>query len=103
MRLVVRTDIAVAIPSGYVGLIKDRSGLESKQGITVLGGIIVENFRGELCVILHNTGSQNYYFSVGDRIAQLVIVPICPFEAIEVDELPSNLYRGEAGFGSSGK
>ena len=101
-RLAVRTNVAVAIPSGYVGLIKGRSGLATKHGIAVLGGVIDENYRGELVVLLHNTGSQNFYFKVDDRIAQLVIVPVCPFESVVVDELPENQYRGVEGFGSSG-
>jgi dUTP pyrophosphatase len=100
-RLAIRTNIACAIPQGYVGLIKGRSGLALKHGIQVLGGVIDSNYRGELVVLLHNTGSQNFYFKADDRIAQLLVVPIHTLGEEVVDELPDTS-RGSQGFGSSG-
>lgn len=102
MRLAIRTNIACAIPQGYVGLIKGRSGLALKNGIQVLGGVIDSNYRGDITVILYNTGG-TYFFQKGDRIAQLLVIPIHTFGEETVDELPPSLYRGEAAFGSSGR
>lgn len=94
------TGIACAIPEGYVGVIKGRSGLAIESGVNVLGGVIDSNYRGELRVIL--TSGYPTEFRPGARIAQLLVVPIHTLGSAEVDELPENLYRGEEGFGSSG-
>jgi dUTP pyrophosphatase len=100
-RLAIRTNIACAIPQGYVGLIKGRSGLALKDGIQVLGGVIDSNYRGEIVVILHNTCSHTFHFKTGDRIAQLLVIPIHTLGEEVVDELPDTS-RGSQGFGSSG-
>jgi len=100
-REVVPTGIAVAIPSGWVGLIKDRSGLAAKNGIHCLAGVIDENYRGEVKVVLYNTGTEPVTLPAGSRIAQLVVVPYYPGVPKEVQELPPS-NRGEEGFGSSG-
>lgn len=101
-RVLVNTGVAVAIPKGYVGLLCSRSGLALNKGIQVLNapGIIDENYRGELKVLLHNTG-ESCWVDSGDRIAQLVVVPYHTLGSCEVDELPENSVRGERGFGSS--
>ncbi len=96
---IVRTGIAVEIPKGYFGMVKDRSGLASK-GLHVLAGIIDENYRGEIKVVLINLGKEKLKFEKHSRIAQLLIIPYLKVE-IKEDEL-SQTERGENGFGSSG-
>lgn len=102
-KAVVPTGIAIEIPRGYFGMIRPRSGLAVKYGITATSsGVIDSDYRGEIKVLLHNLGTQRYDISVGDRIAQLLILPV--FHAIleETDEL-SKTSRGEGGHGSTGK
>lgn len=102
-RALVGTGIAVAIPLGYVGFIKPRSGLAWKNGINILGGVIDAGYRGEVRVILHNTsGAVPFNVNVGDRIAQLVIQPVASLDIREVETLPGT-ERGQGGFGSTGK
>jgi len=96
---IVRTGIAIEIPKGYFGMIKDRSGLASK-GLHVLAGIIDENYRGEIKIVLINLGKEKLKFEKYSRIAQLLIIPYLKVE-IEESEL-SQTERGENGFGSSG-
>jgi dUTP pyrophosphatase len=97
-----RTGLAVAIPEGYVGYIKPRSGLAARHGIDVLAGVIDAGYRGEVLVLLINT-DQNHSFTVaaGDRIAQLVIQPVAQVTFREVIELPES-ERAFGGFGSTG-
>lgn len=101
-RKLVGTGVAVAIPKNAVGLVCPRSGLAYKFGITITNapGIIDSGYRGELKVILHNTGSDNFVCEAGSRIAQLVVVPYLS-HSIEVSDL-SESDRGTNGFGSSG-
>lgn len=97
-----RTGIALAIPHGYVGYIKPRSGLALRQGINVLGGVIDSGYRGDVGVILHNTDIEiGTMIDGGDRIAQLVIQPVPPVYLEEVYVLPDS-ERGAGGFGSTG-
>ncbi len=99
--LMVRTGISVEIPPGHVGLIRDRSGLAAKHGITVLAGVIDADYRGELKVILAHHGQGALNIQPGERIAQLVVT-VCPdFEVQEVEDL-SDTERGAGGFGSTG-
>jgi len=105
-RLLVPTGIALALPPGVAGLVTPRSGLAIEHGVTTLNapGLIDPNYRGEVCVILHNAGSEPYRAEAGDRIAQLLLVPFLTAETVVVDELPpSGDGRGEGGFGSSGR
>jgi dUTP pyrophosphatase len=95
------TGIAVAIPDGYVGFIKPRSGLAYKHGIDVLGGVIDSGYRGEIGVILLNTDAEAFPINVGGRIAQLVIQPVALVNWAEVEDLPES-ERSGAGFGSTG-
>jgi dUTP pyrophosphatase len=97
-----RTGISVAIPEGYVGYIKPRSGLAARHGIDVLAGVIDAGYRGEILVVLLNT-DPSYSFTVtpGDRIAQLVIQPVAQVVFREVLELPES-ERAFGGFGSTG-
>lgn len=101
-RELVGTGIAVAIPDGHVGYIKPRSGLAHKHGINILGGVIDSGYRGEVKVILHNTGTEPFPVTPGDRIAQLVIQPVAALTVAEVDALPGEPARGTNGFGSTG-
>ena len=100
----VRTGIAVAIPEGYTGLVCARSGLSVKEGLAPANkvGVIDADYRGELMVALHNHSQAPRTVTNGQRIAQLLIVPILQGAFWEADELPSTV-RGEGGFGSTGK
>lgn len=103
-RALVPTGIAVAIPSGFGGFVQPRSGLAAKYGITLPNspGLIDSNYRGEIKVIMQNSGNKDVEIRVGDRIAQLVIMPVEHADFQLVDELPESR-RGQGGFGSSGQ
>ena len=101
-RRLVSTDISIAIPDGYCGLIWPRSGLSVKKGIDVLAGVIDSGYRGEIKVCLLNTSDQMVHIHPGDRIAQLIIQKVEDVEFLEVDNL-DDTDRGEGGFGSSGE
>lgn len=100
-RRLVPTGIAAAIPDGFVGYIKPRSGLAHKHGIDVLGGVIDAGYRGEIGVILINHGTQPVTFEQDDRIAQLVVQPVAAVTFTGVTELPAS-ERAGGGFGSTG-
>lgn len=99
----VQTGLYIAIPEGFEGQIRPRSGLAINNGITVLNspGTIDSDYRGEIKIMLYNTSEESFAISKGDRIAQLVISPIQKVELEEVEELDST-ERGEGGFGSTG-
>jgi dUTP pyrophosphatase len=102
-RAVVPTGIAVAIPEGYAGFVQPRSGLAAREGITIVNapGLIDSGYRGEIRVVLLNTdGRETFVAEPGERIAQLVVLPVPGFELVEVSELPAS-ERGARGFGSS--
>lgn len=104
-RAAIDTGIKVAIPEGYYGRVAPRSGLAFKHGIDVLAGVIDSDYRGELKVILLNTGDEDVVIEHGERIAQLIIEKIAIPDIIVVgneDDL-SLTGRGENGFGSTGK
>lgn len=102
-RAVIGTGVAVAIPEGHVGLVKDKSGLASKSGITILGGVIDAGYRGEINVIILNAGNDRVTIGGFQKLAQLLIMPVVQPTIIEVDELmESSDARGESGFGSTG-
>ncbi len=96
----VSTGIAIEIPKGYFGLIKDRSGL-SLKGIHVLAGVIDSNYRGEVKVVLINLGKEKIKFEKYSRIAQLIIIPYLKVNVKEVEKL-SESEREDKGFGSTG-
>ncbi|MGB5169128.1 MAG: dUTP diphosphatase [Acidimicrobiia bacterium] len=102
-REVVATGIAVAIPDGYAGFVTPRSGLAARHGISVVNGpgLVDAGYRGEIKVILVNLSQEIFVIERGDRIAQLVVVPIVVQEFVGVDELPVTT-RGSGGFGSTG-
>lgn len=104
-RAAVPTGWAVAVPPGMTGLVVPRSGNALRLGLTVANapGLIDSGYRGELKVILVNLGDAPVTVDEGDRIAQLVIVPVTTSPAIEVDDLPDSDGRGDGGFGSTGR
>lgn len=102
-RAAVPTGIAVAIPDGYAGFVQPRSGLAARHGVTVLNspGLIDSGYRGEVQVVLLNTDRRETFVAEpGERIAQLVVLPVPELEVAELDELPES-ERGARGFGSS--
>lgn len=102
-RKLVLTGVSVAIPPGFEGQVRPRSGLAIRHGISMVNspGTIDSDYRGELAVIMINLGSEVVQFDAGDRIAQLVIAPViqAEFEAVESLETTE---RGAGGFGSTG-
>jgi dUTP pyrophosphatase len=103
-RTVVSTGIAVAIPDGFVGLGVPRSGLAVRAGLSMVNtpGIIDSGYRGEIKMVLINHDlRENIEVKRGERIGQLVVMPVATVVIDEVSELPSSA-RGEGGFGSTG-
>jgi dUTP pyrophosphatase len=100
-RKLIGTGIALAIPQNFVGLIWDKSGIASKNGLKVMAGVIDSNYRGEVKVLLHNLSSEKYEIIKGNKIAQLLIQPVTQFPILETDDLDQTS-RGEKGFGSTG-
>ena len=97
------TGIAIELPNGYVGLIFARSGLSINKNLAPANkvGVCDSDYRGEYLVALKNDGDSSYVINNGDRIAQLVVVPILSIKFNEVDNL-TETKRGENGFGSTG-
>jgi len=100
-RVLVPTGYAFEIPVGKVGIIKDRSSMAYKHGLSVLAGVIDSDYRGEVKVLLINFGAMTYKVSKGDRIAQMVIVDHYSDGLTAVDELDD--FDRNGGFGSTGK
>jgi len=101
----VGTGIAVEIPEGHAGLVLPRSGLAREHGIALVNspGLIDWGYRGEVRVLLLNTDPADVFrLEPGDRIGQLLVIPIASAEPLEVSELAGSA-RGEGGFGSSGR
>lgn len=103
-RATIGTGVAVEVPEGWAGLVCPRSGLAARHGIGIVNapGVVDAGYRGELRVVLHNGDAErSFEVSAGDRIAQLVLVPVLLAEVVEADEL-APAARNEAGFGSTG-
>ena len=103
-RTVVPTGIAIALPSpDYVALVFARSGLGIKHGVAPSNcvGVIDSDYRGEVMVGLQNSGDTDYTIQPGDRIAQLMVIPVVQAQVRMVDELDETR-RGSGGFGSTG-
>ena len=100
----ISTGIAIAIPYGYEMQIRPRSGLATKNGITVLNtpGTIDSDYRGEIKIILINHGKKDFIVKKAMRVAQLVIAKIEKIEWVEKKKLTTNTKRNESGFGSTG-
>jgi dUTP pyrophosphatase len=102
-RVAVRTGLAVEIPQGYYGRVAPRSGLALKFGIDTLAGVIDNDYRGELLILLHNTDTTNpFTIEPGEKIAQLILEAIItpvPEWTTDLEETS----RGKGGFGSTGR
>jgi dUTP pyrophosphatase len=95
----IHTGVAVQIPKGCVGLIKDRSSM-AKRGIHVLGGVIDSGYTGEIIVFLYNTADA-FNISAGEKIAQLIVIPLLQGIELNVVDSLEESDRGDKGFGSS--
>ena len=100
----IKLGFAIEIPEGYAGLIFARSGLASKRGLAPANkvGVVDSDYRGEVCVVLHNHGQEAQTIENGDRIAQLVITPVLQ-PAYEAARELDDTARSSGGFGSTGK
>ena len=100
----ISTGLSVAFSKDYEIQIRPRSGLAAKNNISVLNtpGTIDSDYRGEIKVIIYNHGNNDFIVNNGDRIAQMVLVPVLKMELEEENNLPETI-RGEGGFGSTGK
>jgi len=94
----------IALPVGYEAQVRPRSGLALKHGITLPNspGTIDADYRGEIQVIMQNLGNDPFVIEPGDRIAQMVVAPVCQVDWIEAETLEET-ERGAGGFGSTGK
>ena len=97
---VIRTGIALALPKLFVGLVADRSSM-AKKGIKTAGGVIDAGYRGEIHIVLWNVSKEGFVLKKGERIAQLLILPIATPAVSEVSTLDETA-RGSGGFGSTG-
>jgi dUTP pyrophosphatase len=100
----VGTGLKIALPDGYAAFVVPRSGLAAKHGITIVNapGTVDAGYRGEIKVALLNTDqAAAHEVHVGDRIAQMIVMPVPRVSFTRVDELPDSV-RGQGGFGSSG-
>lgn len=100
-KIIVETGVAIAIPRGFWGNVRDRSGLAAKHDIHTMGGVIDSNYRGEVQIIMINLGKEKYNIKKGDRICQMIIQRHEDVEIEEVSELDET-NRGENRFASSG-
>ena len=103
-RATVGTGVSIALPDGFVAFVVPRSGLAAKHGITIVNspGTVDAGYRGEIRVTVLNTDAeQPFSIEVGDRIAQLIIMPVARARFVPVTTLPGS-HRGESGFGSTG-
>ncbi len=103
-RALIGTGVRIALPDGYAAFVVPRSGLAAKHGITIVNspGTVDAGYRGEIKVSLLNTDSKDAYdVAVGDRIAQLIVMPVIQARFEPVEALPDSI-RGEGGFGSTG-
>ena len=102
-RVLVPTGLAMAIPPGFEGQIRPRSGLAARHGLTQLNspGTVDSDYRGEIMVLMINHGAETYLVRHGERIAQMVIAPVVQAAMVRVDALPGS-ERGAGGFGSTG-
>lgn len=100
-KAMVPTDLSIACPPGTYARIAPRSGLAVKNFIDVGAGVVDEDYRGPLNVVLFNFGKQDFVIKKGDRIAQLILEKIAMAEVLETEELDETV-RGAGGFGSTG-
>lgn len=103
-RVMIPTGVAVQLPVGYVGLLCARSSLGVKFGLSLPNGVgvIDWDYRGQLQVALVNLSQTPYTIAPGERIAQLLVMPVCRAEFVQADSLEDTA-RGQGGFGSTGR
>lgn len=98
------TNISISIPKGYVGFIKDRSGFAYKKRIVTNAGVIDSDYRGEVKVLLSNESNKAFKVNIGDRVAQIVFLPILEASLQKKKKKSlSHTARGCGGFGHTGK
>ncbi len=102
-RALVPTGFAIALPAGYEAQVHPRSGLAMRHGVTCLNspGTIDADYRGPVCVVLANLGTEPFTIRRGDRIAQLIVAPVSRAQFDLIEDLPES-ERAAAGFGSTG-
>lgn len=98
---VLRTGVAAAVPAGHVGLVCDRSSM-AKRGLKTAGGVIDAGYRGELGVVVWNISRETQRVKRGERVGQLLIVPVATPAPVEREDLGQTA-RGTGGFGSTGR
>jgi dUTP pyrophosphatase len=96
-----RTGIAIEIPKGYVGIVRDRAGIVQKMNVHTVAGTFDSGFRGEVSIMLVNMNDKTVEIEKGMRIAQIILLPIVKAKIVEVKKL-SETERGERSFGSTG-
>lgn len=101
-RIPVKTGIAMEIPTGFVGLIWDKSGLSVKEGIKTIAGVIDSTYRGEILVAVINLSDKDYKFEKGHKVAQMIVQKKETVEFEEISEL-TETKRGDGRLGSTGK
>jgi dUTP pyrophosphatase len=97
----VMTGIAIEIPKGYVGIVRDRAGIVQKMNVHTVAGTFDSGFRGEVSIMLVNMNDKTVEIEKGMRIAQIILLPIVKAKIVEVKKL-SETERGERSFGSTG-
>ena len=97
----VRTGIAIEVPKGYVGLIRDRAGIVQKMNVHTVAGTFDSGFRGEISIILVNMNDKTVEIEKGMRVAQIILIPVSKAKLVEVKKL-SETERGDKSFGSTG-
>ncbi len=100
----VSTKVAFEIPDDHVMLVFSRSGHGFKNGVRLSNctGVVDSDYRGEVMVRLHNEGIKDFLVTLGDRVAQALVLPVARFDLFDVETL-TETQRGDAGFGSTGK
>lgn len=104
-RAKVPTGLVMVLPPAYEGQVRPRSGLSAKHGVTLTNcvGTIDSDYRGEICCLMINLGTEPYTIQPGERIAQLIISPVSHVDAEFIEKIPEETKRGSGGFGSTGK
>ena len=100
---IISTGVAFQFPIGWGGLLRDRSSVAVNTSLKVTAGVIDNGYIGEVGVVMLNYGELSCKIESGQKIAQMILLPIPNFELVEVDEIISNDNRGDSGYGSTGK
>jgi len=101
--MTVKTGVAIQFPEGYGGLVKDRSSVSTKLKLFTVAGVIDNGYTGEIHVAIHNASGFMQAIGPGQKIAQIVLIPVTNFHIEEVDDIETADGRGQDGFGSTGE